>query len=66
MSQRIFFLSLLNPNFLACCEVQEKNRKQIIYQALVTQGMMQRRPNPTEKMMSWKAFVLKLRTMEIL
>ena len=53
-----FFLSLSNPNFLACYEVQQKTEKKIISHALITQGMMQCRPNPTEKMMSWKAFVL--------
>ena len=59
-----FFLSLSNPNFLACYEVQQKTEKKIISHALITQGIMQCRPKPTEKMMSWKAFVLKLHTVE--
>ena len=50
-----FFLSLLNPNFLVCCEVQEKTEKKIpctSHSGYESYRMMQRQPNPMENMMS--------------
>ena len=55
VTTNFFSLSLLNPNFLACCEVQEKTEKRNCH-ALVTQGMMKRR----RKLCHGKSICLKI------